>query len=122
MTKRSIVHIEIPAQSREASAEFYSKLFGWNCQHTTEPTPYTMAETGNVGVGMPDTGDMYKAGDVILYLSSEDVAADLTRIEQAGGKKFSDPFKVGDFGEMAFFSDPTGNRLALWKELQPSGS
>jgi predicted enzyme related to lactoylglutathione lyase len=70
---------------------------------------------------MPDTGDMYKTGDVILYIGSEDVAADLTQIEQAGGKKLSDPFKVGDFGEMAFFADPTGNRLALWKELQPGG-
>lgn len=122
MTKRSIVHIEIPAQSREASAAFYSKLFGWNCQHMSEPTPYTLAETGNVGVGIPDTGDMYKAGDVILYVSSEDIAADLKRIEEAGGKKLSEPSKVGEMGEMAFFADPTGNRLALWQARQPSES
>jgi len=24
---------------------------------------------------------------------------------------------VGDFGEMAFFADPAGNRLALWREI-----
>ena len=29
MTKRSIVHIEIPAKAPKEAQEFYSKLFGW---------------------------------------------------------------------------------------------
>jgi predicted enzyme related to lactoylglutathione lyase len=117
MTKRAIVHIEIPAQGRQQLAKFYADVFGWTATHTDEPLPYTMCETGSVGIGMPDVGDRYKPGDVILYLSSDDVAADLTKIEAAGGRRLSDPFNVGDFGQMALFSDPTGNRLALWKDL-----
>lgn len=121
MTKRSIVHVEIPANDRQAGGEFYQKVFGWSFTHTDEPAPYTMFETGNVGVGMPDTGERYKPGDVILYIGSDDVAADLEAIEAAGGKRAGDPFKVGDFGEMALFTDPTGNLLALWKDLSQSG-
>ncbi len=118
MDKRSIVHIEIPAANRETGADFYARLFGWEFEHTTEPAPYTMISTGSVGVGMPDTSETYRAGDVILYVDSDDVAADLKQIEALGGKRLSEPFKIGEFGEMAFFADPTGNKLALWKSLQ----
>ncbi len=120
MSKRAIVHIEIPAQSRPGSAEFYHKVFGWEFQHMTDPSPYSMSESENkVGLGLPDVDDTYKPGNVIVYLDSDDVAADLKKIEAAGGKRLSEPFKVGEMGEMAFFADPTGNRLALWKNLQP---
>lgn len=117
MTSRSIVHIEIPANDRKAGAEFYNKVFGWPFEHMGEPMPYTTFKTGNVGLGMPDIGENYKPGDVIVYIGSEDVEADLKAIEAAGGKRAGDPFKVGDFGEMAFFVDPSGNMLALWKDL-----
>lgn len=119
MTRRAFVHIEIPAHDRRAGADFYSKVFGWNAQHMDEPMPYTMFETGSIGVGMPDTGERYKPGDVIIYFASDDVTADLNAIEAAGGKRAGEPFKVGDFGEMAMFTDPTGNLLALWKDLMP---
>ena len=117
MSKRAIVHIEIPAQSRPSSAEFYHKVFGWEFQHMTEPSPYSMSETENkVGIGLPDFEDnLYKAGDVTVYVDSDDIAADLKQIEAAGGKRLGDPVKVGEMGEMAFFVDPSGNRLALWK-------
>jgi predicted enzyme related to lactoylglutathione lyase len=120
MSKRAIVHIEIPAQSRPGSAEFYHKVFGWEFQHMTDPGPYSISESENkIGLGLPDVDDTYKPGNVIVYLDSDDVAADLKKIEAAGGKRLSEPFKVGEMGEMAFFADPTGNRLALWKNLQP---
>ncbi len=119
MTERTIIHIEIPATDRQANAAFYQKVFGWTFTHSDEPMPYTMSDTPNVGIGMPDTGDNYKPGDVLVYISSEDVAADLDAIEAAGGKRVRGPFMVGDFGEMALFTDPTGNLLALWKELTP---
>ena len=119
MSKRAIVHIEIPAQSRPGSAEFYHKVFGWEFQHMTDPSPYSMSESENkVGLGLPDVDDTYKPGNVIVYLDSDDVAADLKQIEAAGGKRLSEPFKVGEMGEMAFFADPTRNRLALWKSLR----
>jgi predicted enzyme related to lactoylglutathione lyase len=119
MSKRAIIHVEIPAQSRPGSAEFYHKVFGWEFQHMTDPGPYSMSETENkVGIGLPDLDDnIYEPGNVIVYVASDDIAADLKQIEAAGGKRLSETTKVGEMGEMVFFADPTGNRLALWKSF-----
>lgn len=119
MTKRAVVHIEIPAANRESLASFYLEAFGWTFQHITDPAPYSNGEAGNLSVGLPDLDETYRPGAVVVYVDSEDVAGDLRRIEALGGKRLSDPFIVGSFGEMAFFADPTGNRLALWKNLMP---
>ena len=117
MDKRSIVHVEIPAKDREASARFFHEVFGWEYEHAEQPAPYTLFRTGNIGGGLPDVQDFYQPGHVILYVDSDDIQADLDRIEAAGGKALSSPFMVGDFGEMAFVADPAGNRLALWREI-----
>jgi predicted enzyme related to lactoylglutathione lyase len=121
MSKRPIVHFEIPAKDRKQSAQFFADVFGWGFRHSEEPAPYTLIDTGNVGGGLPDADETYQPGHVILYIDSEDVEADLKKVEECGGKRLSDPFMVGEFGQMAFFADPTGNRLALWKELGQMG-
>lgn len=120
MDKRNIVHFEIPAQDRDASARFFRDVFGWEFEHSEQPAPYTLIRTGNIGGGLPDVQDFYQPGHVILYLDSDDIQADLDRVVAHGGKALSSPFRVGEFGEMAFFADPAGNRLALWHELGES--
>ncbi|HMM29688.1 MAG: VOC family protein [Chloroflexota bacterium] len=118
MDKRPIVHFEIPAQDRDLSARFYQDVFGWEFNHVEQPSPYTLVMAGNVGGGLPDVGEGYQPGDVVLYLDSDDIEADLKRIEAHGGKALSPCFPVGDFGEMAFFADPAGNRLAIYHALK----
>jgi hypothetical protein len=116
MSKRSIVHIEIPAKSTQSTGKFYSELFGWEVEHTTEPVPYSMFSAGsNLGGGFPELGDMYKPGDVIVYVESEDIEADLKRIAELGGQPLGEKVEIPGMGWLAFFNDPTGNRLALWK-------
>jgi predicted enzyme related to lactoylglutathione lyase len=117
MSKRSIVHVEIPAKNREASAKFYADLFGWSFQHYGEPLNYTTFDTGNIGGGFPDIGENVTAGDVIVYLDSDDIEADLMRIEQAGGKTIYPKTEIPGFGWFATFSDPAGNTLALYTSL-----
>ena len=67
MSKRSVVHIEIPSSNTKGSAKFYSELFGWETEHTTEPVAYTTFAAGNTGGGFPEVGEMYKPGDVLIY-------------------------------------------------------
>jgi uncharacterized protein len=115
MSKRPIVHIEIPAANRESLGQFYSEMFGWNISHMSEPVPYSMFEGGNIGGGFPDVGEMYQPGDVIVYIGSDDIEADLAKIEELGGKAVTPKMEVPGMGWLAMFTDPTGNRLALWK-------
>lgn len=117
MTKRSIVHVEIPAKDRDMSAKFYESVFGWNFNHVADqPAPYTLFQTGNTGGGFPDISEMNKVGEVLVYIASDDLQADLTRIEALGGTIVMPADDIPGFGSMAIFTDPAGNRLALWKE------
>jgi predicted enzyme related to lactoylglutathione lyase len=116
MDKRNVVHIEIAAKDRAASAKFYHDLFGWEFESHGPPMNYTTFRSGNLGGGFPDVdGKMYKAGDVVVYIASEDLAADAKRIEAAGGKVLAPAMDVPGMGTFQFFSDPSGTRLSLWK-------
>ena len=118
MTKRAIVHIEIPASNREEAAQFYQEMFGWDFEHLSGGMPYTTFSSGNVDGGFPDVGEMVKPGDVTLYIASDDLEADLKKIEELGGKTIMGKTEVPGFGHFAIFTDPTGNRVAIWKNAQ----
>ncbi len=115
MSRREIVHVEIPAASREAAAKFYSDVFGWNFEHVAEPVPYTTFQSGTIGGGFPDLSNDYKPGDVVVYIASDDLDTDLKQIAAHGGHSIGPKLAVPGMGWFAFFADPTGNRLALWQ-------
>ena len=119
MTKRAVVHIEIASKNQAETAKFYHEMFGWETNQTTEPVAYTSFTAENTGGGFPEIGEMYKLGDVVIYIASDDLAADLKKIESLGGKIIMPHMEVPGYGELAFFSDPTGNRVALWKNNSP---
>ena len=116
MKKRAIVHVDISATNTTESAEFYQTVFGWE-HHTSEDYNYTMFGSGNDGGGgyiqVGENG--VKQGDIVLFIDSDDIEADLTTIESNGGKRLSEKMVIEGFGEMAYFSDPGGNKVGLWK-------
>ena len=66
MTKRNIVHIEIPANNPKESADFYQKLFGWHME-TDEEMNYTMWDPHEgPGGGFSPVGENVKPGDVLV--------------------------------------------------------
>ncbi|MBN1678786.1 MAG: VOC family protein [Anaerolineae bacterium] len=118
MSKRKIVYVEIPATNCDAGVKFLQEMFGWELSiKMDEPVPYATLTTGSesLGCGVPVIGDEYKPGEVIIYFDSDDIAADLKKIEALGGKTVSEIAEVPGYGWMAFFVDPSGNRMALWK-------
>lgn len=114
MANRSFVHLEIPAANREAAAQFYGSLFGWTFQHFGPPLNYTTFRTGNVPGGFVDLDQTYQPGDIIPYVESDDIEADLQRVEALGGKAMMPKTEIPGFGWFAIFTDPTGNRMALY--------
>ena len=117
MSKNSIVHIEIPASDRLTAARFYSEVFGWEYQDMPEMS-YTTFNTGNVGGGYNPLGEQVKPGDVMVYVGSDDIEADLEQVEAQGGKTLVPKTEIPSVGWFAIFADPTGNALALFTEMQ----
>jgi hypothetical protein len=116
MGKRAFVHIEIPAADRLKAAGFYSAVFGWEFQDMPEMN-YTTFTTDNVGGGFNPLSEQVKVGDVIVYLDSPDIEADLKIIEAHGGKTVIPKTEIPGVGWFALFSDPTGNVLALYSAM-----
>ena len=116
---RSIVHIEIPAKDRNTTAKFYKDLFGWEYEHIGPPMNYTTFQAGNTGGGYPDAGPNSPAGQVVVYMSSEDIDADLKKIEKMGGKTLMPKTEIPGYGWFAMFADPAGNPLALYTGTNP---
>ena len=117
MERRPIMHIDIPSADPVATGNFYSMLFNWEVKH--EPT-FTWFSTGNIGGGLPDLSnglhpvvDVMKAGDVVLYVPSDDIDTDLRRVVELGGKVLVPKTKAGEGHWVAIFADPNGVRIGL---------
>jgi len=119
MSKRNIVHVEIPATNVEGAGKFYQALFGWKLQHMAEMN-YTMweDETG-AGGGFPQVSDENPAGQVLVYIDSDDIEADLKNVEKLGGKVIHPKAEIPGQGWFGIFQDPTGNVLALYTSKNP---
>ena len=123
MSKRNIVHVEIPAANVEGAGKFYQELFGWKISHDSGLN-YSMWEAGNGDSygGFPQVSDEAPAGKVLVYIASDDIDADLKKVEQLGGKIIHPKAEIPQTGWYAFFQDPTGNVLGLYTSMNPSGS
>jgi uncharacterized protein len=122
MTRRNIVHTEIPTADNKASAEFYEKLFGWHMTHD-EKNNYTMWDPHDgPGGGFSPMSYGAKVGEVIIYVNSEDIEADLKQAVALGGSLVREKEEIPDTGWFAMFKDPTGNTIGLYTSLNPASN
>jgi predicted enzyme related to lactoylglutathione lyase len=118
MPPRPIARIDIPAHNREELSKFYRDLFGWRTDPQAAGHPAWTFETGTVGGSFPAIDGRVKANELTIYVSSEDVEADLRLAESLAATRISGKATLAGLGEFAVFRDPSGNRIALWKSLQ----
>ena len=107
-------HFEIGCRDKARTAAFFSKMFDWNMQ---ESGPATMIDTG-AGSGI--NGHISALGHephnyVTVYVNVDDVQAYLDKAVTLGGKVVV-PVVTIPQGQFAWFSDPDGNVIGLWKE------
>ena len=121
MSKRNIVHVEIPAANVQASGKFYADLFGWKLHHDDKMN-YTMWEAGDGDEygGFPEVSPENPVGQVLVYIDSDDIDADLKKVEKLGGKILHAKAEIPGTGWYGVFQDPTGNVLALYTSMNPS--
>lgn len=118
MSDHRIIHIEFAAKDPKASATFYGDVFGWKIQDMPEMN-YIMFESGDdLGGGFPEIdGELMNTGDVIVYIDTDDIPATLREIKSAGGKTLIPETEIPETGWFAFFEDPAGNRVGLYKSM-----
>ena len=123
MSKRNIVHVEIPAINVEGASKFYQDLFGWKMQHMPEMN-YTMWEAGDGDEygGFPQVSEENPAGQVLVYIASDDIDADLKKVEKLGGKVLHPKAEIPQMGWFGVFQDPTGNVLAVYTSMNPANN
>ncbi len=115
MSKRNIVHVEIPAVNTEFAGKFYADLFGWKIQPMPEMN-YVMWEAGDGDEygGFPQVSEENPAGQVLVYIASDDIDADLKKVVELGGRVLRQKTEIPGMGWYGVFQDPTGNVLALY--------
>ncbi len=117
MSNHPIVHIEISALDRVAGAKFYQDVFGWEFQQAPEMNYATFMSQKDLGGGLNPVTAENPAGTVTVYIGTDDIEASLAKIKAAGGKAIGTKHEIPGMGWFAFFKDPTGNTMALFKEL-----
>lgn len=119
MTKRHIVHIEIPTSDAVESGKFYADLFGWKIEAMPE-MDYTMFEPAEgPGGGFTPVSAENPIGNVVVYVDSPDIDADLKKTESLGGKTLVPKSEIPNMGWFAILKDPTGNQIALFTSMNP---
>lgn len=118
MSKHPIVHVEISASDRKATADFYSTVFGWEMRHIDE-MDYTTFATGEneVGGGLNPVTDENPVGTILVYIGTDDIEASLADIEANGGQLVAPKMEIPNMGWFAVFKDPAGNTMALYKDM-----
>lgn len=121
--------IDLSTTDVDGAKAFYGPLFGWDFE--TNPTDqggeYVMALTaGKSAAGMmaqqPAQAEMGMPPMWNSYVTVNDIAETVGRVEAAGGAVIMPPMQVMEAGHMAVVGDPTGAAICLWQANQHIGS
>jgi hypothetical protein len=109
------MHWEIGAKDAKKVQDFYANLFDWKI-NTNNPMNYGTVDTGgqggiNGGIMQNPQGHSY----VTFYVQVDDLQAYLDKAVSLGGKALVPPTPIPNIGSFAFFGDPEGNIIGLFK-------
>jgi predicted enzyme related to lactoylglutathione lyase len=117
MPHGKICYLEIPANTAEASAEFYSSIFGWKVRKRGDGALAFDDNGGGVSGTWVKESDRTPDERTRTYIMVDDIVDALKRIQAEGGKVLKPRTDIGSgMGAFAFFADPVGNEFGLYEE------
>ena len=115
ITNGKICYIEMPSTDIAGSAEFYSRVFGWNIRRRGDGSTAFDDTTGQVSgawvLGRPPAS----APGLLVYIMVDSVAATLEAIV-ANGCEVVQPLGMDAPEITARFRDPGGNVIGLYQQ------
>jgi predicted enzyme related to lactoylglutathione lyase len=108
-----VVHFEIGCRDSAKTADFFARLFDWQMQ------PMGPATMINTGASSGIQGHISSLGHepfnyTTFYVQVDDVKTYLDKATALGGKTIVPPVEIPT-GTFAWFADPDGNTIGLWK-------
>ena len=116
MPHGKICYLEIPANTAEASAEFYRTIFDWKIR-TRGDGETAFDDPGGVSGTWVKESDRTPDERTRVYIMVDDIADTLTKISARGGRVLTPRTDIGSgMGAFAAFADPVGNEFGLYEE------
>jgi uncharacterized protein len=115
--------IDYGAEDLDAAKAFYAALSGW--EYTEGQEEYggylNALKNGQQAAGLGPRMDPNAPVAWTTYFATDDSAAAVGRITEAGGTVLVQPMEVGPFGIMTIAVDPQGNMFGLWESREHTG-
>ncbi|MGY1846701.1 MULTISPECIES: VOC family protein [unclassified Blastococcus] len=115
--------VDYGAADLAAAKEFYAALLGW--EYTGgEPEFGGYLDAQKDGRAVAGLGPQTDGGAPprwTTYFATDDAAATVTRIREAGGTVVVEPMAVGPMGTMVIALDPQGHPFGLWQAGEHPG-
>ena len=112
---KPVVHFEIGCRDKGRTGDFYSQLFGWQFQESG-PAALMIDTQGGGGINGHVTSLGHEPHNyVTVYVQVDNLEASLESVNALGGKTVVPPVKIPGQGSFAWFADPDGNIIGLWK-------
>ncbi len=116
---------DLDSPDPEQSRQFYAALFGWDYLISKEYGGHANAHLqGKKAAGispMPPYSAREGRSAWTVYFASADLAADVQRVQDLGGRVLVGPMQIGDQGQMATCVDSGGATFGLWQDDQHGG-
>ena len=115
-----ICYLEIPAITGEASAQFYSSIFGWKVRTRGDGETAFDDPNGVSGTWVKES-DRTPGETTRTYIMVDDIAVAIRKIEAAGGTITTPRKEIvpgGNMGAFAIFKDPVGVEFGLYEEAR----
>jgi uncharacterized protein len=110
---RPVVHFEIGCRDSARTQAFFTQLFDWKIQAAG---PAAMIDTGGqAGINGHITSLGHEPHHYLtFYVQVDDIPPYLAKVQTLGGKTLVPPVEIPT-GTFAWFADPDGNAIGLWK-------
>src|SRR5579885_805511 len=110
-----ICYLELPAKDIQASADFYTKIFGWKMRKRGDgATAFDDGVNQVSGAFVTDREPSSNPG-LLIYVMVDDAGKTVRDIEAIGGE-IVQPIGVDHPEITARFKDPSGNILGIYQE------
>ena len=117
MPHGKICYLEIPAVTEEASARFYSSIFGWTTRKRGDGALAFDDTTGGVSGTWVKESDRTPDEQTRIYIMVDNIADSLQKIQAAGGRVVTPRTDIAPgAGAFAVFADPAGSEFGLYEE------